>query len=91
MTGCLKSTYAENLYLLAEIAPPDIRRDVCARIEQTKRMEQETHSLFGHIPAGSRKDFMTSVKPSYFPAKVIRCIEWQRMLLLYARFNHPRR
>ena len=44
-------TYVEDLYLLAGIAPPDIKIYVCARMEQTKQMEQETHSLFGHIPA----------------------------------------
>ena len=64
----------EDLYLLAGIAPPDIKRYVCARMERTKQMEQETHSLFGHIPARSRlksrKDFLTSVKLSYFPPKV---------------------
>ena len=76
ITGCLKPTYVEYLYLLAGIAPPDIRRDVCARMERTKQIEQETHSLFGHIPA--RRDFLTSVKPSYFPAKVVQCNEWQR-------------
>ena len=69
ITGCLKPTYVEDLYLLAGIAPPDIRRDVCATMKRTKQMEQETHSLFGHIPARSRlksrKDFLTSVKPSY--------------------------
>ena len=47
ITGCLKPTYVEDLYLLAGIAPPDIRRDVCAIMERTK---QETHSLFGHLP-----------------------------------------
>ena len=83
ITGYLKPTYVEDLYLLAGIAPPVvIRRDLCARMEQTKQMEQETHFLFGHIPARSflksRKDFMTSVKPSYFPAKVVRCNKWQR-------------
>ena len=80
--GCLKPTYVEDLYLLAGISPPDIRRNVCARMERTKQMKQETHSLFGHIPARSRlksrKDFLTSVKPSYFPAIVVRCNEWQR-------------
>ena len=70
ITGCLKPTYVEDLYLLAGIAPPDIRRDVCARMERTKQIEQETHSLFGHIQRHilcrlkSRKDFLTSVKPS---------------------------
>ena len=51
ITGCLKPTYVEDLYLLAGIVPPDIRRDVCARMERTKQIEQETHSLFCHIPA----------------------------------------
>ena len=82
ITGCLKPTYVEDLYLLAGIALPDIRRYVCARMERTKLMEQGTHSLFGHIPARSclksRKDCLTSVKPSYFPEKVVRCNEWQR-------------
>ena len=82
ITGYLKPTYVEDLYLLAGIAPPDIRRDVCARMERTKQMEQETHSLFGNIPTRSglksRKDFLASVKPSYFHAKVVRCNKWQR-------------
>ena len=46
MTGCLNSTYVEDLYLLAGIAPPDIRKYVCARMERTKQMEQETHSHY---------------------------------------------
>ena len=79
ITGCLKPTYDEDLYLVAGFAPPDIRKGVCAIMERAKQMEQETHSLFGHIPARSRlksrKDFLTSVKPSYFPAKVVRCNE----------------
>ena len=33
ITGCLKPTNVENLYLLAGIAPPEIRRSVCARVE----------------------------------------------------------
>ena len=82
ITGCLKPMYVEDLYLLAGIAPPDIWKDVCARMERTKQMEQETYSLFGHIPSRgrlkSRKDFLTSVKPSYFTAKVVRCNKWQR-------------
>ena len=51
ITGCLKLTNVDNLYLLAEIAPPEIRRSVCARVERTKQIERETHSLFGHTPA----------------------------------------
>jgi len=82
ITGCLKPTNVEDLYLLAGIAPPDIRRDVCARVERTKQESQPTHSLFGHTPAKrrlkSRRPFLPDVKPSYFPPKVVRCNEWQR-------------
>ena len=35
VTGCLMPTNVEDLYLLAGIAPPDIWRDVCARVEKT--------------------------------------------------------
>ena len=50
VTGCLKPTNAEDLYLLAGIAPPDIRRDVCARVEKTKQETNEAHSLYGPKP-----------------------------------------
>ena len=91
ITGCLKPTYVEDLYLLAGIAPPDIRRDVCTRMERTKQIEQVTNSLFGQIPARSRlksrKDFLTSVKPSYFPGKVVQCNDWQRRSRDKSRFG----
>ena len=52
-----------------------IRRSVCARVERTKQVERETHSLFGHTPARrrlkSRRSFLTSVQPVHFPAKVV--------------------
>ena len=37
ITGCLKLTNVEDLYLIAGISPPDIRREVCARVERTKQ------------------------------------------------------
>ena len=37
ITGCLGPTNVEKLYLFAGIAPPDIRRDVCARVEKKKQ------------------------------------------------------
>ena len=54
ITGCLKPTNVENLYLLAGIAPPEIRRSVCARVERTKHVEREAHSLFVHTPTRRR-------------------------------------
>ena len=79
ITGCLKPTYVEDLYLLVGIAPLEIRRYLCSRMERTKHMEQETHSLFGHITTRSclksRNDILTGVNPSYFPPKVVRVAE----------------
>ena len=84
ITGCLKPTNVENLYLLTGMAPPEIRRSVCAGVERTKQVERETHSLFGHTPARSslksRRSFLTSVQPVHFPAKVVRVNEWKRRL-----------
>ena len=85
ITGCLKPTNVENLYLLAGIAPPEIRRSVCARVQSTKQVERETHSLFGHPPARSclksRRSFLTSVKLVHFPAKVAQINEWKGRLV----------
>ena len=47
VTGCLKPTNVEDLYLLSGIAPHAIRRDVCDRVEQQKKSTRETQSLFG--------------------------------------------
>ena len=81
VTGCLKPSNVEDLYLLAGIAPPDIRRDVCAWVEKTKQETNEAHSLYGQNPAErrleSRNCFLCSVKPADFPPKVIR---WLRRL-----------
>ena len=81
VTGCLKPTNVEDLYLLPRIAPPAIRR-VCARVERQKQSTRETHSLSGQIPAArrlkSRHGFMSSVQPANFSAKVIICSEWRK-------------
>ena len=64
------------MYLLAGIAPPDIRRDVCARVEKTKQETIEAHSLYGQNSPDrklkSRNCFLRSVKPGDFPSKPCR-------------------
>ena len=84
VTGCLKPTNVEDLYFLAGIAPPYIRRVVCARMETTKQETNEAHSLYGQHPAErrlkSRNCFLCSVKPAEFSPKIIRCNEWLRRL-----------
>ena len=77
VTGCLKPTNVEDLYLLAGIAPFDIRRYVCTRVEKTKQETNEAHSLYGQNPAEIRPKsgncLLRRVKPADFPPKVIRC------------------
>ena len=86
ITDCLKSTNVEDLYLLAVIAPSDIRRDVCARVKK-KQESNVAHSLYGQKPTEtqesrlkSRSYFLCSIRPADFHPKVIRCNEWQHRL-----------
>ena len=82
VTGCLKPTNVEDLYL-----SPDIRRVVCARVENTKQETNEAHSLYDQNQAErrleSRNCFLRSVKPADFPPNVIRCSAWLRRLQEY--------
>ena len=84
VTGCLNPINVEDLYLLSGIAPPDIWRDVCARVEQTKQETNEAHSLYGQNLAERRLKsmncFLRSMKPADFTPKVIRCSAWLRRL-----------
>ena len=84
VTGCLKPTNVEDLYLLSGIAAPDIRRDVCARFKKTKQETNEAHSLYGQNPEErrlkSRNCFLRNLKHGDFPPKVIRCSAWLRRL-----------
>ena len=43
--------HVEDMYLLAGISPPGIRRYVCATMEKTKQETNEAHSLYGLHPA----------------------------------------
>ena len=71
ITGCLKPTNVEELYLLSGITPPSIRRDVCARVEKAKQETNEAHSLHGKIPTERRLKsincFLHYVKPANPP------------------------
>ena len=54
ITGCLKASKVEDLYSLAGITPPDIRRKVYASVEKKKRESNEAYSLFGQKSAKRR-------------------------------------
>ena len=48
ITGCLQPTNVENLYLLAGIAPPAVRRSVTVQREREKQVNDSRHPLHGH-------------------------------------------
>ena len=57
VTGYLKPTNIEELYLPSRTSLPAIRRVVCARVESQKKISRETHSLFCQIPATKRSKY----------------------------------
>ena len=63
-------TNVDDLYLLAGIAPHDIRREVCARVEKKKQEPNVAHSLYGQTPTEtplkSISFFLSSVRPADF-------------------------
>ena len=68
ITGCLKPPNVEDLYLLAGIAPPEIRRDVCARVEKKKQESNVAHSIYGQTPTESRLKYISCFHSSLRPA-----------------------
>ena len=83
VTGCLKPTNVEDLYLLSGIAPPPpaIKRDVCTRVERQKQTTRETHSLFAQIPDAQSLDTdswqVYNLQTSQLKL-LIRCSEWRK-------------
>ena len=69
ITGCLRPTSVENVYLLARIAPPGVRRVTTSRPRQERRKQTEDprHTLYSHEPVNkrlkSRNSLMHSVTP----------------------------
>ena len=54
ITGCLKPTNTNCLYLLDGIAPPDIRREVASRRERQKARHDPSHMLYQGCPTQTR-------------------------------------
>ena len=54
ITGCLRPTRVDDLYLLSGIAPPHIRREVSAQMEKTKQENDPLHPLYHHEPVNKR-------------------------------------
>ena len=75
-------TQARERLCDSEELQTNLRRDVCARVENAKQETNEAHSLYEKISSQRRLKYRTcsihSVKPANFPSKVIRCREWPR-------------
>eukprot|EP00057_Strongylocentrotus_purpuratus_P014934 XP_011669408.1 PREDICTED: uncharacterized protein LOC105440670 [Strongylocentrotus purpuratus] len=67
ITGCLRPTKVEDIYLLCGIAPPHVRRLVLSQKEKDKQENNPLHPLFEQQPVGkrlkSRHSFLHSVEP----------------------------
>ena len=80
VTGCLKQTNIDDLYLLAVIAPPpDIRRDVYAKMEKPNRKLMKLTLYIGNTPSErrlkSKNCFVSIAKPAELSPNAIRCNE----------------
>ena len=85
ITGCLRPTPADNLYILAGIAPPDIRRRVARMKERKRQVEDVRHPLFNHALAAhrlaSRESFLKSVEPlPTSTSENMRVVMWEERL-----------
>ena len=82
ITGCLRPTPTDSLYILLGIAPPEIRRNAVSSRERNRQLTDERHPLFGHAPAKSRqsrKSFLNAVNPSAV-VEDIRSAYWTERL-----------
>jgi hypothetical protein len=66
ITGCLKNTPVEQLYILLGIGPPLIRRSTQADLKKTKIASDPRHPMYGITPKlprlKFRKSFMNHTK-----------------------------
>ena len=67
VTGCIRPTATPDLYVLSDIAPPEIRRSVHSQNERTKQLTDQRHSLYHHHPVNSRlhsrNSFISTCQP----------------------------
>ena len=67
ITGCLKPTALNKMYILAGMAPPSIRREVSSQSERQKCNLDKRHPMYGLTAAPSRlksgKSFLRTVPP----------------------------
>ena len=84
ITGCLQPTNVENLYLLAGISPPAVRRSVTAQREREKQVNDNRHPLYGHNLSRkrlkSRNSFMYATDELIQSPSTRRLEQWSQHL-----------
>jgi len=81
ITGCLKPTKVDNLYLPTGKAPPGVRKSVASRAERSRQTTDLRYPLYGARPPRSRlksrRGFLMSVEPLSESAESARIKLWQ--------------
>ena len=84
ITGCLQPANVENLYLIAGIAPPAVRRSVTAQQEREKQVNDNRHPLHGHnLPRKrlkSRNSFIHATDELIQSPSTRRLEQWSQRL-----------
>ena len=81
ITGCLKATNIDSLYVLSGIAPPGIRRSVASSSERLRQSQDSRHPCYDVQPSQkrlkSRKSFLHTVQPLSDSPQMVRCRLWE--------------
>ena len=72
VTGCLRPTTVDTVYLLVGIAPLGVRRATTSQQERKKQTEDPRHSLYNHEPVNKRMKSRNSFVHSVTPAERLR-------------------
>ena len=80
ITGTLKATPVQALYVLSGISPPSIRRDTITKVERDRQLNDHRHPLYGHQEVLrrllSRKSFLTTNGLDQVTPQAYRKAKW---------------
>ena len=83
ITGCLRPTNVDSLYVLAGIAPPGVRRSVASRTERRRQADDTRHHCHPcHNHLKSRKSFLHTVQPLSQPPQTARLTLWEEQRIV---------
>ena len=81
ITGCLRRTNVDSLYVLVGIAPPGVRRSVSSRTDRRRHADDTRHPCHSHQPAPSRlksrKSILHAVQPLSQPPQAAKLALWE--------------